>query len=69
MEGLAELIEGLVVHVEYAMNLADDVQEVGVAAFGEVEFLQVGVFLQEVGFGDMFRDLKGVGFDVGWDEA
>ena len=58
MEGLAELVEGLVVHVEHAMHLTDDVEEMRVAALGEVELLQVSVFLKEVGLGDMFGDFQ-----------
>ena len=69
VERAAELVEGLVVHVQHAMHLADDVEEVGVAALGEGELLQVGVFLQEVGLGDVLRDFEGVGLDVGRDET
>ena len=51
------------------MHLADDVEEVRVAALGEGKFLQVGVFLQKIRFGDVLRDFQSVGLDVGRNET
>ena len=69
MQGLAKLVEGLVVHMQHAMHLAEDMEEVGVAALGEVELLEVGKFLQEVSFGDVFGDLEGISLQIWRDEA
>ena len=51
------------------MHLADDVEEVGVGAFGEGSFFEISELLEEVIFFHVFSNLKGVGSDVGRHET
>ena len=55
--------------MEIAVSLADEVREMGVGALYEGKAFEVGEFLEERLFGDVFGDFQRVGLKVGRDET
>ena len=64
MKGLAELVEGKVVHVQNAVHFAYDMQKMRVAALSEHELFQICEFLKKIRLGDVFLNLQRICFDI-----